>query len=327
MMKSVGVLSPGAGYRLEICERPIPRPREGELLIKVLSAGLNHADILQSKGRYPPPHGASKILGLEVSGIVAQIGGNSSPYPVGQRVCALVGGGGYAEYVVASTKCTLPAPTSVNGRDMAAFPEAMFTVWKNLFHIAALRPGETVLVHGGSSGIGVSAIQLLSKRGHAVFTTVGTDKKAKTCETLGAKRAINYNEKDFVKVIEAEVGRNCIDVILDMVGGDYIQRNLSVAAPGGRIVNIAYMKGTKAEIDFSAVLAKNLILAASTLRNKSDEEKGLIRDALLRDVWPLIASQEIVPIVGARFPLSEAGKAHALMRSGENTGKILLDIA
>jgi putative PIG3 family NAD(P)H quinone oxidoreductase len=261
---------------------------------------------------------------MEVSGTVAALGKDVSGFKTGDKVCALIPGGGYAEYTVAAAAAVLPVPASLDLVDAAAFPEALFTVWTNLFDSARLQPGERALVHGGSSGIGVNAIQLLAARGHEVFTTAGSDEKCQACVALGAKRAINYKNEDFVAVIEKETGGKGVNVILDMVGGDYIQRNMAAASMWGRIVNIAYQKGPKAEVDFMPLLRKRLSLMATTLRNRSVAEKGAIRDALLKEVWPLVAAGRIKPVVEARLALTDAQKAHEIMAGSGHIGKILL---
>jgi NADPH2:quinone reductase len=323
-MQAITVENPGPKYRLVLHERANPEPGLGEVLIKTAAAGLNHADLLQARGGYPPPAGASDILGMEVSGTVAALGEGVQGFAIGEAVCALIPGGGYAQYVVATAATCLPVPETVTLADAAALPEALFTVWTNLFDTARLQPGERVLVHGGSSGIGVNAIQLLVARGHDVFTTAGSAEKCRACEGLGAKRAINYHEEDFVAVTQAQTGGTGMDVILDMVGGDYIQRNMAAAAAWGRIVNIAYMKGAKAEINFLPLLQKRLALLGTTLRNRTVAQKGAIRDTLLHEVWPLVAAGRIKPVVAARLPLAEAQKAHEIMAGSGHIGKILL---
>jgi NADPH:quinone reductase len=323
-MQAIGIENPGPQYRLALRDVPRPEPGPGEILIKVAGAGLNHADLAQAKGFYPPPAGASSILGMEISGVVAALGDGVPDWTVGQPVCALIPGGGYAEFAVAAASSALPVPPSLDLVDAAAFPEALFTVWTNLFDSARLRPGERVLVHGGSSGIGVNAIQLLAARGHEVFTTAGSDEKCKACIALGAKRAINYKSEDFVAVIQAETAGKGVDVILDMVGGDYVQRNMSAAAMWGRIVNIAYQKGSSVEVNFMPLMLKRLALMGTTLRNRSVGEKAVIRDALAREVWPLVAAGQVKSVVEARLPLAEAGKAHEIMAASGHIGKILL---
>ena len=323
-MIAIQVENPGASYALKLAETDKPVPKAGEVLIKVAAAGLNHADISQAKGMYPPPPGASPILGMEVSGTVEALGEGVGNCEIGDEVCALIPGGGYAQYAVASSLCVLPVPEGVSLIDAAALPEVHFTVWTNLMDAARLKRGESVLIHGGSSGIGTAAIQMLSARGHKVFTTAGSAGKCAACETLGAAKAINYREQDFVEVVKAGTQARGVDVILDMVGGDYIQRNMSAAAIWGRIVNISYQGGMQASVNFAPMLMKRLSLIATTLRARSNEEKGAIRDALLREVWPLIGEGRIKPVVDSVLPLADAQAAHARMASSAHIGKILL---
>ena len=322
-MKAIRVEA-GAPPLLVLAERPVPEPGPGQVLIKVAAAGLNRADLLQAEGRYPPPKGAPETLGMEVSGTVAAAGRGLKLHE-GDQVCALLLGGGYAEYALASELCVLPVPKGVALRDAAALPEAFFTVWTNVFDSGRLQPGETILVHGGSSGIGTAAIQLLAARGYRVFTTAGSPEKCAVCMKLGAARAIDYHEEDFVAVVKAETGDKGVEVILDMVGGDYVQRNLNALSFGGRLVNIAYQKGARAEIDFRIVQSRRLTMTATTLRGRSDEEKGRIRDALSREVWPLVEAGRIRPVIDSAFALADAGQAHARMR-GSHIGKVLLVI-
>jgi len=323
-MKAIAVENPGPSYVLTLAEVEKPVARPGEVLIKVAAAGLNHADMAQAKGMYPPPPGASPILGMEVSGTVEALGEGVSNCEIGDEVCALLPGGGYAEYAVASALCVLPVPSGVSLVDAAALPEVHFTVWTNLIGSARLRPDETVLIHGGSSGIGTAAIQMLHARGHKVFTTAGSAEKCAACERLGAARAINYRDEDFVEIVKKETDGRGVDVVLDMVGGDYIQRNMSAAAIWGRIVNIAYMSGMQASVNFAPMLMKRLSLLATTLRARSPQEKGAIRDALLREVWPLMEAGKIKPVVDKAFPLADAGAAHARMAQSSHIGKLLL---
>ena len=324
-MRAIAVENPGPGYALKVADAEMPKPGAGEVLIRVAAAGLNRADISQAQGRYPPPPGASSVLGMEVSGTIESVGGGVQGWKQGDAVCALLGGGGYAEHAVAAVECLLPVPKGVSLVDAAALPEVHFTVWTNLMDTARLKPGESVLIHGGSSGIGTAAIQMLSARGHAVFTTAGSAQKCAACEKLGAKRAIDYREEDFVEVVKAETGGRGVDVILDMVGGDYIQRNMSAAAVWGRIVNIAYQGGMQATVNFAPMLMKRLSLLATTLRARSNAEKGAIRDALLREVWPLIEAGKVRPVVDRVFPLADAQAAHARMAGSAHIGKILLE--
>jgi NADPH2:quinone reductase len=318
--------NPGPQYRLVLRDIARLEPGPGEILIKTAAAGLNQADLLQARGLYPPPPGAPETLGMEVSGTVAARGDGVTGFAMGMRVCALIPGGGYAEYALAPAACCLAVPDSLDLVNAAAFPEALFTVWTNLFDTARLQPGECVLVHGGSSGIGVNAIQLLAARGHKVFTTAGSDEKCEACVALGAARAINYKNEDFVAVIRKETGGQGVNVILDMVGGDYIQRNMAAAAPWGRIVNIAYQKGARAEVNFMPLLTKRLALLGTTLRSRTVEDKASIRDALVREVWPLVTARRIRPVVDTSLPLAEAQKAHEIMAGSGHIGKILLTL-
>ncbi len=325
-MRAIQVENPGAEYRLVVADLPRPRPRPGEVLIGVAAAGINHADIVQAQGRYPPPAGASDILGLEVSGEVAALGPDVSNVHVGDAVCALLSGGGYAEFATAPVECVLPFPQGTTPIDAAALPEAFFTVWTNLFDTARLRVGETMLVHGGSSGIGAAAIQLCTARGHTVFTTAGSAEKCTACERLGAARAINYRSEDFVQVVKQLTSGRGVDVILDMVGGDYVQRNIDTAAMWGRIVNIAYQSGTTTTVNFGPVLMKRLSLLATTLRSRTNGEKATIRAAVQREVWPLIEAGRVRPVIDSTFPLADVQAAHDGMKSSQHIGKILLTL-
>jgi NADPH:quinone reductase len=323
-MKAIAIENPGADYRLVLRDLAQPIPGLGEILIRVAASGVNRADLMQAQGHYPPPPGVSETLGMEVSGTVAALGEGVEGVGVGDQVCALMAGGGYAEYALAPHQCVLPVPAGVSLQGAAALPEAYFTVWTNLMDSARLKPGDKVLVHGGTSGIGSAAIQLLAALSHEVFTTAGSAEKCRACVELGAGYAIDYKTQDFVAVVARETGGAGVDVILDMVGGDYIQRNMRAAAPWGRIVNIAYQKGATVEVDFNPMLRKKLSLSATTLRGRSNAEKGAIRDALARTVWPLIAQGRIRPVVDSAFSLGEAQKAHETMRKSSHIGKILL---
>ena len=322
-MRAIRVENPGPEYKLVLAEIDRPTPKPGEVLIKVAAAGLNHADMIQARGAYPPPPGAPDTLGLEVSGEIAELGAGVTAFKQGDKVCALLGGGGYAEYAAVSQLSVLPVPKGVSLVDAAALPEVHFTVWTNLMDAARLKSGERVLIHGGTSGIGTAAIQLCHARGHEVFATAGSAEKVAACEKLGA-HGINYREQDFVDEIKKATGGKGVDVILDMVGGDYIQKNFSAAALWGRIVNVAYMSGMQASVNFAPMLMKRLSLMATTLRARSNEEKGAIRDAVQREVWPLIESGKIKPIVDQAFPLAQAAAAHAKMATSAHIGKILL---
>ena len=319
-MQAIVLENPGPDYRFQLGNIPAPLPGAGQVLIKVAAAGVNRADLHQGRGSYPPPPGASETLGMEVAGHVAE---NSGPYKKGDAVCALLPGGGYAEYAVADLSCVLPVPPSLDLIDAAALPEALFTAWTNVMDTGRLKPGERLLVHGGTSGIGVIAIQMFAALGHEVFATAGSAEKCALCEALGASRAINYKTEDFVAVVKATPGKG-VDVILDMVGGLYVQRNMSAASVWGRIVNIAYQDGAKVSLDLGPLLMKRLTLAATTLRARSSAEKGAIRDALLDRVWPMVADGRIRPVVDRQFPLADARKAHEYMEKTGATGKILL---
>ena len=323
-MYAIEVHNPGPDYELTLGETTMPRPALGEILVKTAAAGLNRADLLQARGLYPPPPGAPLTLGLEVSGEVVETGRDVAGWKEGDKVCGLLAGGGYAEYAVIAAECVLPVPSGVVLADAAALPEAFFTVWTNLFDTARLAPGESVLIHGGSSGIGTAAIQLCAARGLTVFATAASVEKCSACESLGAARAINYRSEDFVEAVLTATGGAGVDVILDMVGGDYIEKNFRAAALRGRIVNIAFQRGTTATVNFAPMLAKRLSFAATTLRSRTNSEKGAIRDALLREVWPLIAAGRIKPVIDSRYPLAEAGAAHERMAKNEHIGKILL---
>lgn len=325
-MRAIHISGSGKDTRLVLTEEPRPVPGRGEVLIRVAAAGLNNADLLQARGAYPPPPGASPILGLEVSGTVAALGEDVQGFALGDPVCALLSGGGYADYAVADAGSVLPVPDGVDPVHAAGLPEAAFTAWTNIMDTGRLALRETLLVHGGTSGIGSLAIQMFAARGHRIFTTAGSDEKCAAARTFGAARSINYRTEDFVAVVKAETGSKGVDVILDMVGGDYIQRNIEAAAPGGRIVNIAYQKGFKAEVNFAPVLTKRLTLAATTLRSRTAAEKQAIRDALRREVWPLVGSR-IQPVTARLFPLAEAQNAHEFMAKTGHIGKILLSIS
>jgi len=323
-MKATLLKESGAHYQLALGEISKPEPGAREILIKVAAAGVNRADLHQAHGAYPPPPGAPDTLGMEVSGQVVAVGDDAAPYKVGDAVAALLPGGGYAEYALARIECVLPLPSTLDVIEAAALPEALFTAWTNVVDTGRLKAGETLLVHGGSSGIGVIAIQMFAQLGHTVFATAGSDEKCRLCEELGARSAINYRNQDFVTVTKAATDGKGVDVILDMVGGDYVQRNISAAATWGRIVNIAYQNGAKVALDLNPLLRKRLTLAATTLRARTVAEKGAIRDALAAQVWPLVAAGRIRPVVDRRFPLAEAQKAHEYMEKTGATGKILL---
>jgi len=325
-MTAIDITEPGGPEVLKPVSRPVPKPGQGEILIKVVSAGINRPDVFQRKGAYPPPPGAPDIPGLEVSGTVAAVGDGVTSWEEGDPVCALVAGGGYAEYCLAPVEQALPIPKGMEIADAAALPETFFTVWTNVFDRAALQAGETLLVHGGSSGIGTTAIQLAKNLGATVYATAGSAEKCALCEDLGAAKAINYREEDFEAVLKAETNKKGIDVILDMVAGDYIAKNIRLLAPEGRLVFIAFLKGSKAEVDFNRVMRHRLRIMGSTLRPQSVEAKGRIADHLRQTAWPLLDTGTIRPIIDSRFPLSKAADAHALMESSAHMGKILLTV-
>jgi NADPH2:quinone reductase len=325
-MKVVDVPQPGGPEALVLAERPVPEPGSGEVLIKVAAAGLNRADTLQRRGFYPSPAGVPSYPGLEVSGTIDALGDGVSEFKVGDAVCALLAGGGYAEYCRVDAGQVLPIPGSLDMIEAASLPEAMFTVWSNVFGFGRLQPGETLLVHGGSSGIGVAAIQLAAVLGHTVFTTAGSDDKCRFCESLGARRAIDYKTEDFVAEIAKATDGRGVNVVLDMVGGSYVARNLQVLAPAGRLVMIATQGGAKGEIDVLRIMQQRLVITGSTLRPRSAQFKRSIRDQLLQRVWPLLTQGRIRPVVDSVFALAEAGKAHARMEGGEHKGKIILTV-
>jgi len=323
-MRAICVETPGPQYRLQIENVPRPIAAPGEVLIRVAGAGVNRADLAQAEGRYPPPPGASPILGLEAAGEISEVGAGIENFRVGDKVCALLTGGGYAEYCAAPVSCVLAVPDGVDPVHAAALPETHFTVWTNLMDSARLAPGESLLVHGGSSGIGTTAIQLCAALGHRIFATAGSSEKCAACERLGASRAIDYRSEDFVRAVEQATDGRGVDVILDMVGGDYIERNFRALARGGRLVNIAFQKGMSAQVNFAPMLMKRLTFMATTLRARSNEEKGRIRDSLAATVWPLISARRIAPIIDRIFPLGEAHAAHERMKTSRHIGKILL---
>jgi NADPH2:quinone reductase len=325
-MKAIQVEAQGKDYRLGIAAQNRLKPGPGEVLIQVAAAGLNNADLLQARGLYPPPPGASSILGMEVSGVIAELGEGVSAWKTGDKVCALLPGGGYAEQAIADAGCVLAVPDGIGLVEAAGLPEAAFTAWTNVMDTGRLAAGECLLIHGGTSGIGSLAIQIFASRGHRIFTTAGSDEKCAAAATLGAVRAINYRSEDFVAVVKQETGAVGVDVILDMVGGDYIQRNIEAAAPWGRIVNIAYQNGFRTEVNFTPVLTKRLTLAATTLRARTREQKRVIRDDLLREVWPLLGTR-IQPVIGRVFPWQQAQKAHEFMAKTGHIGKILLQMS
>ncbi len=323
-MIGIRIREPGGPEVLVPETMPVPRPGAGELAIRVAAAGVNRPDVLQRKGGYPPPPGASELPGLEVAGTVVARGAGTRRFAIGDAVCALLAGGGYAEYCTVPEPQVLPVPGGLSVIEAAALPETFFTVWTNVFERGRLAAGETFLVHGGSSGIGTTAIQLARAFGARVLTTVGNAEKARACRELGAERAILYREEDFVAVVEEVTDGRGVDVILDMVGGDYVPRNLRALALEGRLVQIAWLGGSKISADFARLMLRRLTWTGSTLRPRSVEEKGRIARALEERVWPLLERGEVRPVIHRRFPLEEAAAAHALMESSRHIGKLLL---
>jgi len=324
-MTAIEITEPGAPEVLKPVTRPMPLPGMGEVLIEVKAAGVNRPDIQQREGNYDPPPGASDIPGLEIAGTIVQVGLGVPHLQVGDEVCALVSGGGYATYCVAPAPQTLPVPKGLTMVEAAAVPETFFTVWTNVFERARFQPGETILIHGGSSGIGTTAIQLCRALGaHQIFATAGSVEKCRACETLGATRGIDYKIMDFLKVVREMTGGRGVDVVLDMVGGDYVQKNLSALAMEGRLVNVAYLKGPKVELNLAPIMMKRLTVTGSTLRPRTVDQKGAIAAALQRVVWPLLEKKTVKPVIYRTFPLAEAAAAHRLMETSEHIGKIVL---
>lgn len=323
-MRAVEISEPGGPEVLRPTTRPVPQPGHGEVVIQVAWAGVNRPDALQRAGRYAPPAGASDLPGLEASGIVSAVGPGVTWPAVGDAVCALLPGGGYAEYVATPAAHCLPVPEGMGLREAACLPETYFTVWSNVFQRGALKAGERFLVHGGSSGIGTTAIQLAHVMGARVFATAGSAEKCAACLSLGAERAINYREEDFVEVLRAEGGA---DLILDMVGGDYIPRNVKTLADDGRLVQIAFLQAPKVELNFVHLMVRRLTITGSTLRPQSVEAKARIASSLSEHVWPLLDAGRIGPVMDSEVPLEKASEAHARMESSAHVGKIVLKVA
>jgi putative PIG3 family NAD(P)H quinone oxidoreductase len=326
-MMAVAISQPGGPRVLKPERRPVPEPGDGEILIRVRAAGVNRPDVLQRQGAYPPPPGASDLPGLEVAGEVAALGAGVKRWRIGDAVCALTSGGGYAEFCKVHETHALPLPAGFTMSEAAALPETFFTVWHNVFERGGLREGEVLLVHGGSSGIGTAAIQLAKAFGAIVVTTAGSEEKCAACLKLGADRAINYKEEDFVEAVKSFTEGKGANVILDMVGGDYVGRNYSAAAIEGRIVQIATQGGAAASADVSKIMVKRLVHTGSTLRPRSVEFKGAVAAALEAQVWPLLATRRVAPVLDMIFPLKEAWRAHERMEEGNHIGKIVLDVA
>ena len=325
-MRAVEITEFGAPEVLKIATRPVPQPRAGEVLIKVEAAGVNRPDVSQRKGNYPPPPGASDLPGLEVAGEIVSLGEGVTEWKVGDRVCALIAGGGYAEYCAAPAPQCLPIPKGLSAIEAASLPETYFTVYPNVFERGRLAGKDTLLIQGGSSGIGVAAIQMAKAMGHTVFVTAGSDEKCRACVALGADRGINYKTEDFVEVVKQATGGRGVDVILDMVAGDYVDRELKALADDGRLVVIALLGGVKATLGMGDILRRRLTITGSTLRPRPIEFKGRVAASLRERIWPLLESGKIKPVIYKTFPLGDAAGAHALMESSEHIGKIVLTI-
>ena len=325
-MRYIKIEKYGGPEVLKLDSMPIPEPGPSEVLIRVAAAGVNRPDVMQRKGLYPPPPWATDVPGLEVSGTVVSKGENVTEPAVGKQVCALVVSGGYAEYCLAAASLCLPIPGEISLGDAGGIPETFFTVWTNVFERGRLKSGESILVHGGSSGIGTTAIQLSNAFGATVYTTAGTEEKCEFCKKIGADTAFNYREQDFSREIKNMTYGKGVDVILDIVGGSYLSKNIGLLAVEGRLVQIALMKGSKAEVDFLSLLLKRVTLTGSTLRPRTVEQKTEIAQALLKNVWPLLESGAVSPIIYQTFPLEKAAEAHRLMESSTHIGKILLKV-
>ena len=323
-MRAVEITQPGPPDVLQLVERPEPFPAADEILIDVAAAGVNRPDVLQRLGKYPVPPGASDIPGLEVAGVVAAMGAEVRGWSIGEPICALLAGGGYAERAVAPQEQCLPIPKGLTKVQAAALPETFFTVWTNVFQRGRLSAGETILIHGGTSGIGTTAIQLAAQFGARVFTTAGSDEKCAAAKRLGAEEAFNYRTEDWVAAAKAATGGRGVELILDMVGGDYIGRNLDLLVVEGRLVQIAFLKSAKAELDFSVMMRKRQWITGSTLRPRSPAEKGVIARALLEQVWPLLERGAVAPVIHQTFPLADAAAAHRMMEASTHIGKLVL---
>ncbi len=322
-MTAIRITRPGGPEVLEPFVRPVPIPGPGEVLIKVHAAGINYPDVLQRQGHYPPPKGAPEEPGLEVAGEIVSLGSGVERWQIGDSVCALVAGGGYAEYCIAPAENCLPMPKGLSMIEGAALPETFFTVWTNVFDRCRLQPGEVFLVHGGAGGIGTTAIQMARVMGARIFTTAGSDTNCRFCEELGAERAINYRNEDFEEVLNDILGKNGIDVVLDIIGGDYVQKHIRLANREGRICNINYQNGARVELDLLPVMLKRLTITGSTLRIRPVQEKAAIARALEKHIWPYIEEGEIRPVIDSTFPLERAAEAHRRIE-GTHRGKIVL---
>lgn len=325
-MTVVEIAAPGGPEQLRTALRPVPQPAAGEVLVRVAAAGVNRPDVMQRQGRYPPPPGASDIPGLEIAGEIVALGANVAGLSLGEKITALLPGGGYAAYAVAAAALCLPVPAGISMVEAAAIPETFFTVWTNLFERGKCTAGETVLIHGGTSGIGTTAIQLATAWGARVFATAGSADKARACERLGAVRGIDYRSEDFVAVIQQETAGKGADLILDMIGASYLARNLEAAAVEGRVVVISLIGGARAEINLSTIMSKRLTLTGSTLRARTVAQKAAVAEGVRRNVWPLLAAGRVRPVIYATFPLAEASEAQRLMETSQHIGKIVLTV-
>jgi NADPH:quinone reductase len=325
-MQVVEIAAPGGPEQLKAAMRPLPRPGAGEVLVRVAAAGVNRPDVMQRQGRYPPPPGASDLPGMEISGEIVELGPDVSSLALGDQIASLLPGGGYAAYAIAAAPLCMHLPSGISMIEAAAIPETYMTVWTNLFERGGCKAGDTVLIHGGTSGIGTTAIQLAAAWGARVFATAGSPEKARACEKLGAERGIDYRTEDFVAVIRAATAGYGIDITLDMVAGSYVQRNLDIAAVEGRVVTISMLGGSRAEINMSTMLPKRLTLTGSTLRPRTLAQKAAVADAMRRNVWPLLAVGRARPVIYQTFPLAQASEAHRLMESSNHIGKIVLTI-
>ena len=325
-MKYIHIAAPGGPEVLELRETAVPEPRAGQVLIRVAAAGVNRLDILQRMGAYPPPAGASDIPGVEVAGEIVKMKGKIDHLKVGDRVCALLTGGGYAEYTLADAGACLPIPAGLSDIEAAGLPESFFTVWSNVFDRGGLKSGESFLVHGGSSGIGTTAIQLARAFGATVFTTVGSEDKRQACLALGADHVINYREQDFVEYCQQATGKHGINLILDMVGGPYLPRNIKALADDGRLVQIAFLQGAKVEANFAEIMTRRLTFTGSTLRPQSDQAKARIAAEVEAHVWPMIARGALRVVIDSEFPLTEAAAAHWRIEAPGHIGKIVLKV-
>jgi NADPH2:quinone reductase len=323
-MRCIEITEPGPPSVLQERQREIPVPGAGEVLIKVAACGVNRPDVLQRMGKYQRPADSSDLPGLEVAGVVESVGAGVSEYSKGDPVCALSPGGGYAEYCVVPEQLVLPIPTGLNLVEAAALPEVFFTVWFNVFMLGGLKKGQSLLVHGGSSGIGTATIQLGKALGIQIYTTAGSAEKCAACMALGAEVAINYREQDFVQVVSDQTGGSGVDMILDMVGGDYVAKNFAMLSQGGRLINLYFLDGSQVDVDLMPILAKGITFTGSLLRPQPLDMKRKIRDDLVTHAWPLIESGQVKPVIFKTFPLAEAAEAHALMESSQHIGKLIL---